>query len=198
LQNCVTEIPLRRDSVGPLVRFRVGRLRLDDSVAHDTTMQRRQVRQEERFTSVHETLTEFGRGRNGFLQWPHCTASGQLGDAERVRLGHFVGGDALHSSLAAAMGLPATFPYRDLIVLTAFSVVLDTLVLHVLTLKPLLRALDFHDDGSGGRPKTLWARVLIRGFRRSPSTPSERANSSSPLHQKGKKKATSGAPRFIA
>jgi len=42
--------PVRRDSFGPLVCFWVGRLRLQDSVAHDTTMQRRPVRQEERFT----------------------------------------------------------------------------------------------------------------------------------------------------
>jgi CPA1 family monovalent cation:H+ antiporter len=49
-------------------------------------------------------------------------------------------------SLAAALALPLTFPYRDLIVLTAFSVVLGTLVLQGLTLKPLLRALDLHDD----------------------------------------------------
>jgi NhaP-type Na+/H+ or K+/H+ antiporter len=32
-------------------------------------------------------------------------------------------------SLAAALALPAAFPYRDLIVLTAFSVVLGTLVI---------------------------------------------------------------------
>src|SRR5437870_2193207 len=49
-------------------------------------------------------------------------------------------------SLAAAMALPLAFPYRDLIVLTAFSVVLGTLVLQGLTLKPLLRALDLDDD----------------------------------------------------
>jgi CPA1 family monovalent cation:H+ antiporter len=48
-------------------------------------------------------------------------------------------------SLAAAMALPAGFPHRDLIVLTAFSVVLGTLVIQGLTLKPLLRALDLHD-----------------------------------------------------
>src|SRR5207244_7427356 len=44
-------------------------------------------------------------------------------------------------SLAAAMALPSAFPYRDLIVLTAFSVVLGTLLIQGLTLKPLLRAL---------------------------------------------------------
>jgi CPA1 family monovalent cation:H+ antiporter len=54
-------------------------------------------------------------------------------------------------SLAAAMALPSTFPYRDLIVLTVFSVVLGTLVIQGLTLKPLLRALDLHDDDPVGR-----------------------------------------------
>src|SRR5258705_6154089 len=54
-------------------------------------------------------------------------------------------------SLAAAMALPMAFPFRDLIVLTAFSVVLGTLVLQGLTLKPLLRALDLHDDDPVGR-----------------------------------------------
>jgi CPA1 family monovalent cation:H+ antiporter len=49
-------------------------------------------------------------------------------------------------SLAAAMALPSAFPYRNLIVLTAFAVVLGTLVIQGLTLKPLLRALDLHDD----------------------------------------------------
>jgi Na+/H+ antiporter len=49
-------------------------------------------------------------------------------------------------SLAAAMALPPEFPYRGLIVLTAFSVVLGTLAIQGLTLKPLLRALDLHDD----------------------------------------------------
>ncbi len=54
-------------------------------------------------------------------------------------------------SLAAALALPSGFPYRDLIVLTAFSVVLGTLVIHGLTLKPLLRALNLHDDDPVGR-----------------------------------------------
>jgi CPA1 family monovalent cation:H+ antiporter len=54
-------------------------------------------------------------------------------------------------SLAAALALPPAFPYRDLIVLTAFSVVLGTLTIQGLTLKPLLRALDLHDDDPVGR-----------------------------------------------
>jgi monovalent cation/hydrogen antiporter len=49
-------------------------------------------------------------------------------------------------TLAAALALPPEFPYRGLIVLTAFSVVLGTLVIQGLTLKPLLSALDLHDD----------------------------------------------------
>src|SRR5215467_11213391 len=54
-------------------------------------------------------------------------------------------------TLAAALALPPAFPYRDLIVLTAFSIVLGTLVIQGLTLKPLLRALDLHDDDPVGR-----------------------------------------------
>ena len=54
-------------------------------------------------------------------------------------------------SLAAALALPPPFPYRDLIVLTAFAVVLGTLVIQGLTLKPLLRALDLQDDDPVGR-----------------------------------------------
>src|SRR5499427_2478040 len=54
-------------------------------------------------------------------------------------------------SLAAAMALPSAFPYRNLIVLTAFAVVVGTLVIQGLTLKPLLRALDLHDDDPVGR-----------------------------------------------
>src|SRR5262245_4244217 len=53
-------------------------------------------------------------------------------------------------SLAAALALPAGFPFRDLIVLTAFSVVVGTLVIQGLTLKPLIRALDLQDDDPVG------------------------------------------------
>ncbi|MET0216435.1 MAG: sodium:proton antiporter [Burkholderiales bacterium] len=57
-------------------------------------------------------------------------------------------------SLAAAMALPAAFPYRDLVVLTAFAVVLGTLVIQGLTLKPLLVALNLHDEDPVGREVT--------------------------------------------
>jgi CPA1 family monovalent cation:H+ antiporter len=53
-------------------------------------------------------------------------------------------------SLAAALALPSAFPYRDLIVLTAFAVVFGTLVIQGLTIKPLLRALELDDDDPVG------------------------------------------------
>ena len=66
-------------------------------------------------------------------------------------------------TLAAALALPAggsgpAFPYRDLVVLTAFSVVLGTLVVQGLTLRPLLSLLRLSDEGSVEREVRL-ARV---------------------------------------
>ncbi|WP_028967928.1 cation:proton antiporter [Sphingomonas phyllosphaerae] len=49
-------------------------------------------------------------------------------------------------TLAAALAVPEGFPYRDFILLVAFMVVLGTLVIQGLTLKPLLRALRFPVD----------------------------------------------------
>jgi CPA1 family monovalent cation:H+ antiporter len=49
-------------------------------------------------------------------------------------------------TLAAALALPEAFPYRDFILLTAFAVVLGTLVIQGLTLKPLMRVLPLPDD----------------------------------------------------
>ncbi len=60
-------------------------------------------------------------------------------------------------TLAAALALPEAFPFRDLVVLTAFAVVVGTLVLQGLTLKPLLRALRLEDDDPVGR-ETDYAR----------------------------------------
>jgi NhaP-type Na+/H+ or K+/H+ antiporter len=53
-------------------------------------------------------------------------------------------------TLAAALALPA-IPYRDLILFTAFCVVLVTLVLQGMTVTPLMRALALRDDGSVDR-----------------------------------------------
>ena len=47
-------------------------------------------------------------------------------------------------TLATSFALPASFPQRDLIVLTAFGVVLATLVVQGLTLTPLIRVLKLH------------------------------------------------------
>lgn len=49
-------------------------------------------------------------------------------------------------TLAAAMALPAEFPHRDFIQLTAFVVVLGTLLLQGLTLRPLLALLRLPKD----------------------------------------------------
>jgi CPA1 family monovalent cation:H+ antiporter len=54
-------------------------------------------------------------------------------------------------TLAAAIALPLSFPYRDLIVLAAYSVVLGTMVIQGLTLKPLLARLALNDDDPVGR-----------------------------------------------
>ncbi|KQU81614.1 MULTISPECIES: Na+/H+ antiporter [unclassified Rhizobacter] len=60
-------------------------------------------------------------------------------------------------TLAAAFAIPETlpggapFPYRDLILLCAFTVVLGTLVLQGLTMKPLIRRMKLHDDDPVGR-----------------------------------------------
>src|SRR6185503_18055856 len=51
-------------------------------------------------------------------------------------------------TLATAFALPLDFPGRDPIVLAAFCVVLGTLVLQGLTLKPLLKRLAFAEDKS--------------------------------------------------
>jgi monovalent cation/hydrogen antiporter len=67
-------------------------------------------------------------------------------------------------TLAAALALPtghdggAPFPYRDLILVTAFGVVLGTLVLQGVTLKPLLLHLRLEDDGTVQR-EVRFARV---------------------------------------
>jgi len=68
-------------------------------------------------------------------------------------------------SLAAALALPAAFPFRGLIVLTAFAVVLGTLSIQGLTLGPLLRMLDLRDDDPVGQEvSAARARALRAGL----------------------------------
>ena len=61
-------------------------------------------------------------------------------------------------TLAAALALPRDFPYRDLILTTAFGVTLGTLVVQGLTLRPLMLRLGLEDDGTVEREIRL-ARV---------------------------------------
>jgi CPA1 family monovalent cation:H+ antiporter len=74
-------------------------------------------------------------------------------------------------TLAAALALPtggdglASFPYRDLILVTAFGVVLGTLVLQGLTLRPLLLRLRLEDDGSVEREVRLARIEALRAGR---------------------------------
>jgi monovalent cation/hydrogen antiporter len=80
-------------------------------------------------------------------------------------------------SLAAALALPAEFPFRGLIVFTAFAVVLGTLVIQGLTLKPLLRALNLHDDDPVGKEViAARARGLLAGLAVLESKTSPQAN----------------------
>jgi len=91
-------------------------------------------------------------------------------------------------SLAAALALPAGFPFRDLIVLTAFAVVLGTLVIQGLTLKPLMRLLDLHDDDPVGheldaaRQRALAAVLETLDGDRSPAAEAVRREFKAHLH----------------
>ncbi|WP_425988038.1 cation:proton antiporter [Afipia sp. DC4300-2b1] len=60
-------------------------------------------------------------------------------------------------TLAAAFALPVGFPYRDLILLTSFGVVLGTLVIQGLTLRPLIDWFAL-DDGDPVGQEIGWAR----------------------------------------
>jgi CPA1 family monovalent cation:H+ antiporter len=79
------------------------------------------------------------------------------GDVEPVSLRHgvLVGWCGMRGlvTLATAFALPADFPQRDLIVLTAFAVVLATLVVQGLTLGPLVRLMKL--DGEDGLDREL-------------------------------------------
>jgi CPA1 family monovalent cation:H+ antiporter len=76
-------------------------------------------------------------------------------------------------TLAAALALPGAFPYRDLVVFCAFCVVLTTLVLQGLTLRPLMLWLGLHDDGTVeheiGIARAETARAALRALEGQPS-----------------------------
>lgn len=65
-------------------------------------------------------------------------------------------------TLATALALPTTFPFRDLILTTAFGVTLGTLVLQGMTLRPLLLRLKLEDDGSVDREVRLARAEALR------------------------------------
>lgn len=104
----------------------------------------------------------------GFSRW-RCrpTAGGKPGHQDLVALtpssAAVVGWCGMRGTvtLAAALALPtvsdggAGFPYRDLVLVTAFAVVLGTLVLQGLTLRPLMLRLRLEDDGGVEREVRL-------------------------------------------
>jgi monovalent cation/hydrogen antiporter len=67
---------------------------------------------------------------------------------ESFKAGLVVGWSGMRGivTLAAALALPREFPYRDFILMTAFMVVLGTLLIQGLTLRPLLRWLNLPKD----------------------------------------------------
>jgi monovalent cation/hydrogen antiporter len=83
-------------------------------------------------------------------------------------------------TLAAALALPDgtsanAFPYRDLIILCAFCVVLTTLVVQGMTLRPLLVWVGLKDDGSVDREirmaRAETARAALRVLEGQPARP---------------------------
>jgi monovalent cation/hydrogen antiporter len=83
-------------------------------------------------------------------------------------------------TLAAALALPTggeggtPFPYRDLILFTAFSVVLGTLVLQGLTLRPLMARLRLDDEGEVEREVRLARIATLRAALAATAAPAGR------------------------
>jgi hypothetical protein len=103
-------------------------------------------------------------------------------------------------TLAAALALPSgaggvAFPYRDLIILTAFCIVLGTLILQGLTLKPLVRALDLRDDDPVGREletaraRAVQAAIASLDGETSPAAKAVRVTYNTVLERAGKRPA---------
>ena len=84
-------------------------------------------------------------------RWPRRCASQEPPDRrDSVRYAIAIGWSGMRGivTLAAGLALPAAFPGRDLVLFTAFCVVLVTLVLQGGTLAPLMRLLRLEDDGA--------------------------------------------------
>ncbi|MGJ7524592.1 cation:proton antiporter [Variovorax sp. GB1P17] len=73
------------------------------------------------------------------------------------RIGLLVGWSGMRGlvTMATAFALPADFPGRDLIVLSAFAVVLGTLVIQGFTIGPLIKALKIEPDASQDKEVSL-------------------------------------------
>ncbi len=96
---------------------------------------------------------------NALMHWRHARAGESVRARPKVRSGIVLSWAGMRGivTLAAAFAIPETlpngapFPYRDLILLCAFAVVLGTLVLQGLTMKPLIRRMGLTDDDPVGR-----------------------------------------------
>jgi len=80
-------------------------------------------------------------------------------------------------TLAAAFALPENFPYRDFIVFIAFALVLGSLVIQGLTLRPLILAFDLKDDDPVGievaRGRAVAYRAALDAIESDPSEEAE-------------------------
>ncbi|MCP4619203.1 MAG: sodium:proton antiporter [Bradyrhizobium sp.] len=81
-------------------------------------------------------------------------------------------------TLAAAFALPENFPSRDIIVLTAFAVVLGTLLVQGLTLRPLILALGLKDEedlvaAEAARARAIAYRAALEAIDGDPSEEAE-------------------------
>jgi CPA1 family monovalent cation:H+ antiporter len=75
-------------------------------------------------------------------------------------------------TLATALALPVSFPYRDLILASAFGVTLGTLVIQGLTLGPLMSWLKLEDDGLvDNEVQVARLQTLAKALRAIKSTP---------------------------
>jgi monovalent cation/hydrogen antiporter len=80
-------------------------------------------------------------------------------------------------TLAAAFALPESFPSRDIILFAAFAVVLGTLVVQGLTLRPLILSLGLKDEGpvaaEAARARAIAYRAALEEIDSDPSEEAE-------------------------
>jgi CPA1 family monovalent cation:H+ antiporter len=90
-------------------------------------------------------------GYNRFATWRYRRRGGaKPATFKQALLGSWCGMRGL-VTLATAFALPAHFPQRDLVVLTAFAVVIGTLVVQGLTLVPVIRLLGLDRSADGAK-----------------------------------------------